>query len=211
MLFRSKRNILMNNAIDLDIFTYNTEVREKYRKKFNIEDKIVLLHVGRFSDEKNHLFMIDIMEQLNQENSNYILLLVGNGQNEDLVRKYVDDKGLSNNIIFLGTRNDITEIMNASDLFLLPSKNEGFPVTLVEAQATGIKSLVSDVVTRETKLTENIKFLPISSSGEWVEGIMSTNFSNRNSKVKDLEDAGFSISKQAKSFSEWLLKVPKNI
>jgi glycosyltransferase involved in cell wall biosynthesis len=206
----SKRNILMNNAIDLDKFTYNTEVREKYRKKFNVEDKIVLLHVGRFSDEKNHLFMVDIMEQLNQESSNYILLLVGNGQNEDLVRKYVDDKGLSNNILFLGTRNDIAELMSASDLFLLPSKNEGFPVTLVEAQATGIKVLVSDVVTKETKLSDNIRFLPISSCSEWVEGIMSTNYSNRISKLKEIEDAGFSINKQAKLFSEWLLKVTKN-
>lgn len=203
----SRKNILMNNAIDLGRFSYNIVVREEYRKKLDIKDKIVLLHVGRFSDEKNHLFLIDIIEQLSKENSDYILLLVGNGQNEDSVKKYVKDKGLSNKIIFLGTRNDIAEIMNASDLFLLPSKNEGFPVTLVEAQSTGIKVLVSDSVTKETELTENIKFLPIISSKKWVEEILSTNFSNRFSKVKELEEAGFSINKQAILFSEWLLKV----
>ena len=82
----SERNILMNNAIDVVKFSYNKEVRERYRKKFNVEDKTVLLHVGRFSDEKNHLFMVDIMEQLSKKNDKYILLLAGNGPCKDLVR-----------------------------------------------------------------------------------------------------------------------------
>lgn len=200
----SERNILMNNAIDVDKFSYNKEVRERYRKKLNIEDKTVLLHVGRFSDEKNHLFIVDIMEQVAKENSNYILLLAGNGATEKLVKKYVDEKELSNSIIFMGVRNDVAELMNAADIFLLPSKNEGFPVTLIEAQSTGVFSLVSEKVTKEIALTDLIEYLPINNIEPWVKRIVDTNIHIRQSKRVDIENAGYSITVQAKNYSRWL-------
>lgn len=200
----SEKNILMNNAIDVDKFSYSKEIRERYRKKLNIEDKIVLLHVGRFSDEKNHLFMADIIEQVSKENSNYILLLVGNGPSEDLVRRYVDDKGLSNKIIFLGVRNDVAELMNASDLFLLPSKNEGFGMVLIEAQSTGLPVIASDRVPEETNITNIIEYLPIDSVNIWVERIINYYFIARKSQIKQLEKAGYSITDQARRYSEWL-------
>lgn len=200
----SKKNILMNNAIDVDKFSYSEEVRQRYRKKLNVKDKKVLLHVGRFSDEKNHLFMVDIMEQLSKENSEYILLLVGNGATEKLVKRYVEEKEISNSIIFMGVRNDVAELMNAADVFLLPSKNEGFPVTLVEAQSTGIFSLVSEKVTKEIALTDLIEYLPINNIEPWIKRIVDNNIQVRQSRKVDIENAGYSITFQAKNYSRWL-------
>lgn len=187
----NSKNILMNNAIDLTKFNFNQNIRDIYRDKLGVKSKKILLHVGRFSDEKNQVFLVRVMKKLIQNNKDYILFFVGDGATKDSIKDFVKAEGLQNNIQFLGLRNDIAELMSASDIFLLPSKNEGFPVTLVEAQATGIKVLVSNVITKETKLSDNIRFLPISSCSEWVEGIISTNYSNRISKLKEIEDAGF--------------------
>lgn len=200
----SKKNILMNNAIDVDKFSYSEEVRQRYRKKLNVKDKKVLLHVGRFSDEKNHLFMVDIMEQLSKENSEYILLLVGNGATEKLVKRYVEEKKISNSIIFMGVRNDVAELMNSADIFLFPSKNEGLGITVIEAQATGLPVIASDRVPIETRLTKLIDYLPIDDINIWTENIINSPDVYRKSQSKKLEKANYSIDVQSEKYGKWL-------
>ncbi|TDL78993.1 glycosyltransferase [Peribacillus frigoritolerans] len=200
----SKKNILMNNAIDVDKFSYNFEIRQYYREKYKFGDEKVLLHVGRFSDEKNHLFMINIIEQLSKRSDNYILLLAGNGPLEGIIKKCVKDKGLTNKVIFLGVRNDISELMNAADIFLLPSKHEGFPVTLVEAQSTGMIVFASNKITKETAITDLINYLPIEKEDPWVEEIVKSKIEMRNSRRTDVEKGGYSIEVQAQQYQKWL-------
>lgn len=200
----SNKNILMNNAIDVNEFSFNSGIRDNYRKKFNLEDKIVLLHVGRFSDEKNHFFMVDIIEQLAKQNKKYTLVFAGNGATEDDVKKYVQEKGLTDNVIFLGVRKDIAKLMNMADIFLLPSKNEGFPVTLVEAQSTGIITFASNRVTKETAITNLIDYLPIDKVDTWVEKITKSKIELRKSRVIEIEDKGYSINIQALRYNKWL-------
>ncbi|MFB5282765.1 glycosyltransferase [Peribacillus sp. Hz7] len=202
----SEKNILMNNAIDVNKFSYDLGVRKNYRKKFNIEDKIVLLHVGRFSDEKNHLFMVDIIEQLSKQNEKCILLFAGNGATEGAVKKCVHEKGLTDKIMFLGVRSDIAELVNAADIFLLPSKNEGFPVTLIEAQSTGINIFASNKVTKETAITNLIEYLPIENVDIWVEKIIESKIVLRKSRKADVEKEGYSINIQADKYKKWLEK-----
>jgi len=201
--------MIMYNAIDVNKFSYNESIRETYRKKLRIEDKIVLLHVGRFSDEKNHIFLINILDKLIKINNKYILLFVGSGQNEEVIRRIVNQKRLTDYVMFLGLREDVAELMNASDIFLLPSKHEGLGITLIEAQSTGLVTFASDRITRETSVTNLIKYLSIENECVWVKEILNVNISLRKSRKDDVEMAGYSIDMQAAKYVEWLQSVLK--
>ncbi|PIC99892.1 glycosyltransferase [Sporosarcina sp. P29] len=201
---QNEENILMNNAIDVNKFRYNKEIRSQNREKYKLGKKIVLLHVGRFSKEKNHLFLINIMELLVKKSDRYVLLFVGNGILEDTLKKCVQDKGLVDNIIFLGVRKDIAELMNIADIFLLPSMHEGFPVTLIEAQSTGINILASSEITKETAITDLIEYISIEKEELWVEKIINTKIENRNSRSEDIKREGYSIKEQAIKYENWL-------
>lgn len=176
--FPNGRNIILKNAIDTDKFSYSPEVRKGYRRKLNLDDKIVLLHVGRFSEEKNHMFLLQLFHILSKHSKNYILLFVGNGPTEGVIRKQVNDYGLNDQVRFLGVRTDVAEIMNAADIFLLPSKHEGFAITLLEAQATGMIAFASDTIPRETAVTNLIKYIPIENPSVWVDEVIKVQFAD---------------------------------
>lgn len=201
------KNIIMENAIDTNKFSYNQQVRDEYRKKLNVDKNIVLLHVGRFSDEKNHLFMIEIMKCLSKQNGKHILMFAGDGSKEEMIKTQVSEEGLENKIIFLGLRDDISALMNAADIFILPSKNEGFPVTLVEAQVTGLIALASDRVSPETALTDLIRYITIENANVWSDVILSLDLAkSRTSRAKEIKDAGFDIESKALKYSEWIMQ-----
>lgn len=199
-----EKNIIMHNAIDINKFSYHVKVRKKYRNIFKIEDKIVLLHVGRFSDEKNQFFMINILERLMIQSDQYVLLFAGDGAMKKNVEKQARRRGLNHRVLFLGARNDVSELMSAADIFLLPSKHEGFPVTLIEAQAAGLTIFTSDAVTKETAVTDLIEYLPINNIDLWVKKILQFNITGRKSRIFDIENAGYSIDKRANDYAEWL-------
>ena len=205
--FQNGKNIIMNNAIDLSVFSFDIGIREKYRKRFKIEDKVVLLHVGRFSNEKNHLFLLDIIQKLSLCNRQYVLLLVGNGAEEEAVKMYAQKKHIVDKVLFLGVRNDIAEIMNAADIFLLPSKHEGFGITLIEAQATGLQVFASNNVTKETMLTDLIEYLPIENTNIWIEKILAVKNTFRESRKEDIKASGYSVDMQAIKYENWLENV----
>lgn len=172
-LYKSKPHIVLNNAIDIDAYSYNDSIRKEYRERFCVnEDVVVLGHVGRFSEQKNHRFVIDIIEQYRKINDRFLLLLVGIGPDMDAIREQVSAKGLQDNVLFLGERNDINLLYSAMDLFILPSKWEGLPVVLLEAQASGLPALVSDVVTKEARCTNGLYFYSLEKSAEdWAKRV----------------------------------------
>ena len=202
----SESDIIMNNAIDVDKFSYDPSARAEYRRRLDINGKMVLLHVGRFSDEKNHSFLVTLFHMLSKRANNYVLLLVGDGPTEDKVRKHVRDIGLSDQVRFLGVRSDVAQIMDAADVFLLPSKNEGLPVTLVEAQAKGLIVFASDVITRETAITDSIEYLPIEDPSIWVREIARAQVRERYSRENEIQAAGYSVSVEADKYMKWLEK-----
>lgn len=147
--------------------------RDKMKSLLGIyDDEIVLLHVGRFVSQKNHIFLVDIADALRNKGIKFKLLFVGVGDLEEVIRKKVCEKGLFDKIIFLGRRNDVYELMMMADVMLLPSTSEGLPTVTVEAQAMGLHSLVSSNVTKECDLELGlISFLPIHETKIWVDAI----------------------------------------
>ena len=183
---------------------YNEEKRKEIRKKLNVEDKLVIGHVGTFTKPKNHKFLLKIFKEINEKYKNAVLLLAGTGKLEERIRQQAKKENIEDKIVFLGQVKNVNEIMQAMDFFVFPSKFEGLPVTLIEAQANGLKILASDKITEEVKLTENLKFISLKASPKkWAEKILLQDY-NRNINLEKLKT--YNIKEQAKVLEERYLK-----
>ena len=151
---------LLNNAIDLDKFKYDEEKRKEKRKELNIEDStLVIGHVGRFVEQKNHRFLIDIFNEVHKQKENSILLLAGQGPLMEEMKEKVKILGIEDSVKFLGQRNDINELYQAMDLLLFPSLYEGLGMVVVEAQISGLPCVVSTEIPKIAKVTKKITFV----------------------------------------------------
>lgn len=186
---------IIKNAIDCKKFGFNEGERGRLRKKFGIEDKFVIGHIGRLSVEKNQLFLIEVFEQIYRRDKNYILLIVGEGPLNKELRDLVRKRRLTDSVIFTGRRDDVPALLSAMDIFLLPSFFEGMPVCALEAQASGLPCILSDSITQEVKALDTTEFFSLSKSKEaWAEKILEVKRSdNREEGVKKIERAGFDI------------------
>ncbi|MDD3392076.1 MAG: glycosyltransferase family 1 protein [Bacilli bacterium] len=160
---------ILNNAIDVEKFAYNEKLRIKKRKELGIsDDTLVIGHVGRFVEQKNHRFLIDIFDEIHKEKKDSLLLLVGQGPLEEEIKEKVKNLSLTNSVMFLGQRGDAHELYQAMDVFLLPSLYEGLPVVGVEAQASGLLCVFSDDMTKETKVLDSTILVSLSKdTNEW--------------------------------------------
>lgn len=169
------RVTIINNAINLEKFKFNKEKREGLRKEFCLENCFVIGHVGRFMKQKNHEFLIEIFNEVLKQKNNAKLLLIGDGNLKSLIEAKVQNLGIEKAVIFLGVRNDVADLYNAMDVFILPSLYEGLPVVGVEVQANGLPFICSDKVTDEILLTDNIKLLSLRQpKTEWCDAILNT-------------------------------------
>jgi glycosyltransferase EpsF len=159
----SNRNIVVNNAIELKKYSYSEELRTLHRKSLKIQDDtLVLINVGTLSQTKNQLFLLKLIKEKFIERK-LLLILIGSGPDEDILRAYVLDNSLSDKVVFYGNSNNVGELLSASDIFLLPSLHEGLPVVLIEAQANGIPCIISDTITREVDILKKIIFISLKS------------------------------------------------
>lgn len=191
---------IMHNAIDAARFSYNETVRSDVREELNLADRTTLLHIGRFTKQKNHLFLISVFAEYLKINQDSILLLMGEGELFNQIKATVQDKGLEESVRFLGVRDDAWRIYQAADLFLLPSLHEGLPVVGIETQAAGLSSVMSSEVTQEVDVTGLVKFLPLKKTPkEWANEI--ANVINKNNKRENTYDkivkAGYDICHEA--------------
>ncbi|MCF2542805.1 glycosyltransferase [Blautia producta] len=172
-IVESEEFTIIYNAVDLKKFQFNKLVREQLRKKYKVEECLVIGHVGNFNYQKNHVFLIKIFNELVKVNPLAKLILIGNGVNCVRIKCMVEKLNLQDKVFFLGWRSDISDLYQMMDIFVLPSHFEGLPIVGVEAQATGLKCLFSDKITDEVKLTKEARFLPISncSVSDWVKCI----------------------------------------
>ena len=168
-----KRTIIVRNAIDTDEFKYDENLRKKAREELGIDDETILIgHVGRFSYEKNHKYLLRTFAEVNKMKPKSKLVLIGGGKNKSELNlkkeiiKTIDDLNLKDKVIMLGVRDDMPYIMQAIDIFALPSLSEGFPLTLMEAQALGLKCIVSDQVPKECNVTGEVKYLSVNTPPE---------------------------------------------
>lgn len=138
---------VVRNAIDVDAYAFNAERRERVRCELCIgEDVLVVGHVGRFTQAKNHAFILNVFAEILKLRPNAVLMLAGDGELRVEVERNAETLGISSNVIFLGVRSDVADLMQAMDVFLMPSRYEGLPFVLVEAQAAGLPCLISDSI-----------------------------------------------------------------
>lgn len=164
---------IINNGIDLDKFRFNSKVRQQVRKKLKLNDNLIIGHIGRFSYQKNHQYIIEIFSKLVLHEPKARLLLVGEGPDREVIENLVKEKNLENNVIFYGLSNHVEKLLQAMDIFILPSHFEGLPIVGVEAQTAGVPVIFSDQISKESKLTNNVTFLPIKANNisQWVTTI----------------------------------------
>ena len=201
---------LLNNAIDVDKFKYDENIRKEKRNELKIKDnEFVIGHIGRFVKQKNHDFLIDIFNEIYKQNKDTILLLAGEGPLKEEIENKVKKLGLEKNVMFLGQRNDANELYQAMDAFVLPSLYEGLPVVGVEAQAAGLPCFFSTDMTKETKVLETTVFMSLNkSAGQWSNSILKDfqNYKKYNVK-EDISVHGFNIKFEQKKLVNYYLKL----
>lgn len=190
--------IVLKNGIDIDTFKYKKEKRNILRKQLNVENKKVYGHIGRFSKEKNHIFLVDVFYEIQKHVKDSILLLIGNGDLENKIRNKVIKLGISEKVLFLGFRNDIDSLLNVMDIFIFPSIYEGLPICLIEAQTSGLPVVVSKSISEEAKISENFYKIKTFNVNDWTEEILRVNIKNRNYAYKNTFKYGFNIEESAK-------------
>lgn len=201
-LFPNKKNTFIPNAIDIKKFLYNEEIRRKKRKELELENKFVIGHIGRLSYQKNHKFLIELFSEILKKEKESVLLIIGVGEKEKELKEQVRNLNIEKNVYFLGKREDINELYQVMDLFLMPSLFEGVPVVGIEAQFSGLPCIFSDKVPQETKFEENVIFLSLNTSIElWCSEILKIKKKNKKRDLKNFEKSIYNI-KNAKFWLE---------
>jgi len=194
---------VIKNAVNIDKFAFNKQVRDQYRKKLNWENDLVFGHVGRLHFQKNQEVLIKIFVEIKKNKQNSKLVLIGQGEDEEKLKTLVKDLKLTDCVEFLGVRNDVDKLYNAFDLMVFPSLFEGLPVALVEAQVNGLTIFASDVISKETKLVDNYYFYSLQNSPqEWADFVIS-NYDKDIDRLKNLEElkkSQFNIKTQVENF-----------
>ena len=155
-VIRNNRVKKINNGIDINKFKFDKEIRKRYRCERNINDNLVIGHIGRFEEQKNHEFIIELFKKIYQKDNKARLILIGNGSLKNKIKLKVKNNKLEKVVEFYDVRTDVNALLMMMDVFLFPSKFEGLGTVLIEAQATGLKCFISDVIPKEVNITNNI-------------------------------------------------------
>ncbi|WP_413307788.1 glycosyltransferase family 1 protein [Bacillus sp. 1P10SD] len=203
---------ILKNGIEYKKFSFSPEVRNEVRKELNLNNHFIMGHVGRFNQQKNHSFLIDIFTEVNKRNKESMLLLIGDGPLRGEIEKKVIALGLQENVIFLGIRNDINHILQAFDVFVFPSFHEGLPVSIVEAQGAGLPCVISNVISEEVDLGLNlICFESIKNTPEaWARKVLEQRKIRSANPSKKIQEKGFDISITAVWLEKYYLELVGN-
>lgn len=190
---------VLNNAIEMSNYNFDEETRKRMRDRFGFgENYIVLGNVARFTYQKNHELLIDVFTALYKKDNNYRLMLVGDGENFEKIKATVAERGLENAVLMLGSRKDVKDLLQAMDMFILTSRFEGLPVTLVEAQGTGLNCICSSTTTKEINIDNRITYITCDRDiDEWVQKIEAKKNAKRVVNHETLKDSGFDIVTEA--------------
>ena len=205
-LFGSHEFKVIHNAIETDCFKFSSGTRDEVRKALGVSDKLVIGTVGRIMHQKNPDGIIEIMREVVKKYPNSVLLWIGNGPMRELAEEKIRTYSLQDNITMLGVRDDVNRIMQAMDVFILPSFYEGLGVVAIEAQASGLPCYVSDKVPEEAKITDLCEFIPLNRWEVWCEAICK-NHSARRDTQSEIIAAGYDVQDTAKWLQEFYLKI----
>lgn len=167
----TQKIVILNNAIDPKKFFFDSKCRERTRQRLGLRDNKCIVHVSNYSKMKNSLFLVEIIELLEEKMPGaYKLLLVGDGPQRKKLETHLNKSKGTHSFIFVGRTENVERYLNAGDFFVLPSLKEGLPLSVVEAQANGMRCLVSDSVTKEVDIG-NVLFLPLDAT-IWADTLM---------------------------------------
>ena len=172
-IMKDSRAVVIPDGIDCSRFDFDPEARDKVRKEYEVEGKFVVGHVGHFNPAKNHKKILSVFRAVLRKRQDAMLLLVGDGELEQDVRQYADELSLTNQVVFAGAHKDVERFYQAMDVFLFPSRYEGFGMAMIEAQASGLSCVASDIVPKETNIDGRTVFLPLKAGDDvWAEKIL---------------------------------------
>ncbi len=203
-LFRGKSYTVINNAIEIERFIYNQDIRDRLRKELKVEDKFVMGTVGRLCEQKNPKFAMKVFAQLLKKYPNAVYWWIGTGPLDNKIKEYVHRLGIEKSVFFLGNRTDVNQLYQAMDVLLLPSLYEGLPVAGIEAQISGLPMIVADTVTYEMKVANNVRYVGLDKGLEqWVNEIINiSKQTNRNLDRQKFIEAGFEIKASTQKLSD---------
>ncbi len=200
------RFIMLNNAVDASAYTYNPAKRTEMRLQLELTDELAVGHVGRFNQQKNHPFLLEIFAALLKKEPNAVLLLVGGGTDMQRIQAKAQTLGVAEKVRFLGVRSDVTDLMQAMDVFVFPSLYEGLGIALIEAQAAGLPCVVSDTIPHEAYLTDLVDSESLSAPAEkWAEKILAKQAIPRTDRRTEIAAHGFDITTEAVKLQEFYI------
>lgn len=199
---------VIKNAIDVNKFKYDSQKREEIRKKYGLEDKLVLGHIGRFEEQKNHKFLIEIFEKVREKNKDAKLLLVGDGILKEKIEEEVKKKNLKQDVIFIGSSYNVSDFYQAMDAFIFPSLFEGLGIVLIEAQCNGLDCFTSkDTVPKEADISNNVEYISLNNNPEeWSEKILQKKI-ERKKDYFDKLDKKYDINIAVKKLEDIYMKL----
>ena len=198
---------IVKNAIDVNKYIFDENNRNEMRKILNIENKFVVGHVGNFTYPKNHKFLIDIFYQVQMENKNSILLLVGDGELRSHIEKQMIDLDIKDKVILTGVVKNVNDYMQAMDVFVFPSIFEGLGIAVIEAQAAGLPCVVADTIPDEAFITNLIKKISLNKGSQvWSDQILKYTKYDKRDTYKEVCNHGYDICKTAKWLENFYLE-----
>ena len=195
---------ILANAIDAAAFAPDEKLRSEVRSELALGDAFTVIHVGRMIYAKNHEFLLDAFRALLDTEPGAKLVLVGDGE----LRPQIEAKAAQlprDSVLLLGTRSDTPRLLQAGDVFAFPSRFEGMPVTMIEAQAASLPCVISDTVTDECSVTELVRSLPIDDPKLWAEAILAVRNTPRTDRMEDIRASGYYITAPAKKLTRFYL------
>lgn len=193
----SPKGLVLPNAIETDRFSYSAEVRNEVRSELGIHGKYAVGMIGRFSPQKNHAFILPMINVLHRYMNDFVVVFVGTGELQTKAEEYCHEHGMDDYVRFLGVRSDVNRIYQAIDICVMPSLYEGFPVVGLEAIAAGLPLLLSDRITSELSFGKHVAYLPLDSD-VWVETLRQKPFNHhREDGYAEIKNNGYDINDTA--------------
>lgn len=196
---RKSDYLVINNGVDVAKFAFSKKDRIRIRSELNLESKFVIGNVGALNIAKNQTLLLDIFYEILKIKANSELLIVGDGNLREKLEKKANLLGVINSVRFLGNRSDISSLLSAMDVLVMPSLYEGFPNAVLEAQTSGLPCFLSDSITNQVKILDSCQYLSLHQSPiEWANVILGKIGEDieRESASQIVYDYGFSVDRE---------------
>lgn len=210
---KAKETYILNNAIDIGKYAYSDKIRQELRKQYGFkEDDLIIGNVGRLEHQKNQAFLLDVLAEIKKTKDNVKLLIIGEGS----LRKELEDKAkkmsLENDLFLPGSVDNVEKVLNVFDIFAFPSIFEGFAVSIIEAQANGLKCIANDTprVTKDTDFTKNTRWIEANDPVIWKNEILDMDLSRDKNAGEKIKAAGFDIVSEAKKLEDYYKGLVEN-